>query len=146
MFDGKTLKHLKPDEVEDYRAAILRGRQLKQIDRQIEKLQQRLEQLIATTTNTTRQTSPPTPLLQGEGSNTPPFPSREGGLGGLGLSAPGSIESTTAFTDLTEQERLVKEVLAKSQELRTSLKKSADLSLRLRSGIVNVRNGHPHLQ
>jgi hypothetical protein len=22
MFDGKTLKHLKPDEVEDYRAAI----------------------------------------------------------------------------------------------------------------------------
>jgi CHAT domain-containing protein/tetratricopeptide (TPR) repeat protein len=29
-------------------------------------------------------TSPPAPLLQGEGSKTPPFPSREGGLGGLG--------------------------------------------------------------
>lgn len=29
-------------------------------------------------------TSPPTPLLQGERSQTPPFPTREGGLGGLG--------------------------------------------------------------
>ena len=29
-------------------------------------------------------TSPPTPLLAGEGSLTPPFPRREGGLGGLG--------------------------------------------------------------
>jgi hypothetical protein len=35
-----------------------------------------------------RRTSPPAPLLQGEGSkiHVPPFPSREGGLGGLGLS------------------------------------------------------------
>ncbi|GET38406.1 TIGR03032 family protein [Microseira wollei] len=34
---------------------------------------------------TTRPTSPPAPLLQGEGSNhAPPFPTREGGLGGLG--------------------------------------------------------------
>ena len=32
-------------------------------------------------------TSPPAPLLQGEGSNlTPPFPQREGGLGGLGYT------------------------------------------------------------
>ncbi|WP_341525520.1 SUMF1/EgtB/PvdO family nonheme iron enzyme [Nostoc sp. UHCC 0302] len=29
-------------------------------------------------------TSPPTPLLKGEGSSTPPFPAREGGPGGLG--------------------------------------------------------------
>ncbi|MEC5029547.1 MAG: tetratricopeptide repeat protein, partial [Oscillatoria sp. PMC 1051.18] len=29
-------------------------------------------------------TSPPTPLLVGEGSSSPPFPRREGGLGGLG--------------------------------------------------------------
>lgn len=39
MFDGKKLKHLHADEVEEYRAAILRGRQLQQIDRQIAKLQ-----------------------------------------------------------------------------------------------------------
>jgi predicted ATPase/signal transduction histidine kinase/tRNA A-37 threonylcarbamoyl transferase component Bud32 len=31
-----------------------------------------------------RLTSPPTPLLQGEGTSTPPFPAREEGLGGLG--------------------------------------------------------------
>jgi hypothetical protein len=150
MFDGKTLKHLKPHEVEDYKAAIDRGRQLKQIDRQIEKLQQQLEQL-ATTTNITGQTSPPTPLLQGEGSNTPPFPTREGRsfseeLGGLGLSDPGSIESTTAFTDLAEQERLVKQVLAKSQQLRDSLRQSGVVSQKLRTRYLNLRNGHPRLQ
>ncbi len=37
---------------------------------------------------TRRLTSPPTPLLQGEGSQTPPFPRREGGPGGLGLFSP----------------------------------------------------------
>ncbi len=39
-------------------------------------------------------TSPPTPLLRGEGSNTPPFPGREGGLGGLGQPYASSIEPT----------------------------------------------------
>ena len=34
--------------------------------------------------DTVRLTSPPTPLLRGEGSPVPPFPAREGGLGGLG--------------------------------------------------------------
>jgi acyl transferase domain-containing protein/acyl carrier protein len=43
--------------------------------------------------NTVRLTSPPAPLLQGEGSRTPPFPCREGGLGGLGLPYPNSIET-----------------------------------------------------
>ncbi|NEQ20590.1 MAG: hypothetical protein F6K28_15390 [Microcoleus sp. SIO2G3] len=164
MFEGKTLKHLKPDEVEDYKAAIARGRQLKQIDRQIKKLQQQLERLLAKTTNTTRQTSPPTPLVNkrlrplssplvgenergGEGSHTPPFPIREGGgMGGLGLSEPNSIKSKVTFTDLTEQERLVKEVLAKSQELRDSLQQSGVVSQKLRRRYLNLRNGHPRLQ
>lgn len=43
IFDGKKLKHLKDAEVESYRSAIERGRQLKQIDRQIASLQQQLE-------------------------------------------------------------------------------------------------------
>jgi len=140
MFDGKTLKHLKPDEVEDYKSAIARGRQLKQIDRQIEKLQQRLEQLIAKTNSSSgssdsSSTPNKTPLQN-------PILSTES----LQELLEGQPQSTVGLTDLAEQERLVKEVLAKSQELRTSLKKSADLSRRLRSGIVNVRNGHPHLQ
>jgi hypothetical protein len=44
--------------------------------------------------NTFGLTSPPAPLLQGEGSNSnsPPFPRREGGLGGLGLPYPNTIE------------------------------------------------------
>jgi phage shock protein A len=79
MFDGKTLKHLRADEVEDYRAAIDRGRQLKQIDRKIEKLQQRLFALITTT------------------------------------------QTKATFTDVDEQECLVKELLAQSQKLRDSL-------------------------
>ena len=48
-------------------------------------------------------TSPPTPLLQGEGSLTPPFPGREGGLGGRGLPLQGglggSIDSTDAILE-----------------------------------------------
>ena len=36
-------------------------------------------------------TSPPALLLQGEGSQTPPNPTREGGLGGLGLPDPNRI-------------------------------------------------------
>ncbi|WP_414587502.1 eIF2A-related protein [Scytonema sp. PCC 10023] len=40
-----------------------------------------------------RRTSPPTPPLVGEGRQTPPFPSREGGLGGLGLSDTKSFTS-----------------------------------------------------
>jgi putative N-acetyltransferase (TIGR04045 family) len=44
--------------------------------------------------NSVRLTSPPTPLLRGEGSRTPPFPTREGGLGGLGRLYPNSIEAS----------------------------------------------------
>jgi len=42
-------------------------------------------------------TSPPTPLLQGEGSLIPPFPRREGGLGGLGRLQPTAVEVLTAL-------------------------------------------------
>ncbi|MFB2968094.1 tetratricopeptide repeat protein [Aerosakkonema sp. BLCC-F183] len=40
-------------------------------------------------------TSPPAPLLAGEGSNTntPPFPRREGGSGGLGLAEPVALKN-----------------------------------------------------
>jgi hypothetical protein len=172
MFEGKTLKHLKSDEVEDYRAAIARGRQLKQIDRQIEKLQQRFEQLLAKTDQQRQRAdgrrqkergSVQLPIsllatdkqllvqaLYKQSSQAPVQPESESpterNLLPSAVCPLPSHQSTVGLTDLAEQERLVKEVLAKSQELRTSLKKSADLSRRLRSGIVNVRNGHPHLQ
>jgi len=44
-------------------------------------------------------TSPPTPLLQGEGSLTPPFPTREGGLGGIGLPLQGGLGGSIDSTD-----------------------------------------------
>jgi amino acid adenylation domain-containing protein/thioester reductase-like protein len=43
--------------------------------------------------DTVRLTSPPTPLLLGEGSPVPSFPCRKGGLGGLGQPYPNSIEN-----------------------------------------------------
>ncbi|HBB31849.1 MAG TPA: hypothetical protein DDZ80_05615 [Cyanobacteria bacterium UBA8803] len=136
MFDGKKLKHLKPDEVEDYRAAIDRGQQLKQIDRQIEQLQQQLEQLIGKTDSSgslskPHQTPPQNPILSTES---------------LQKSLAGQPQSTVRFNDLAEQERLVKEVLAKSQELRDAIKKSLAVSNCLRVRVTNVRNRHPGLQ
>jgi FKBP-type peptidyl-prolyl cis-trans isomerase (trigger factor) len=107
MFDGKTLKYLKPDEVEDYKAAIERGRQLKQIDRQIEKLQQ---QLLALTT-TTHHNNSPQQLAHQEVYQ----------------------QSKVTFTDMGEQEHLVKEVLAESQRERDLLRQSGLLNQWLRT-------------
>jgi len=53
--------------------------------------------------NTARDTSSPTPLLRGEGSQAPPFPGREGGLGGLGQPYPSSIEMTSTSHRLGEE-------------------------------------------
>nr|WP_269144859.1 tetratricopeptide repeat protein [Nostoc sp. WHI] len=43
------------------------------------------------------ETSPPTPLRSGEGSQVPPFPCREGGLGGLGHLQSEAAEVLTAL-------------------------------------------------
>jgi hypothetical protein len=136
MFDGKTLKHLKSDEVEDYRAAIDRGRQLKQIDRQIKKLQQQLEQLIPTTDSSGSFSTPQETPLQN------PILSTES----LQRSLEEQPETTVRLTDLAEQERLVKQVLAQSQKLRDSLRQSGVVSQKLRTRYLNLRNGHPRLQ
>jgi hemolysin activation/secretion protein len=73
--------------------------------------------------NTARDTSPPAPLLQGEGSLTPPFreekasssalpPHRgdrggwEGGLGGLGQPYPGTIESSLPSQGLGQEMKM----------------------------------------
>lgn len=165
MFDGKTLKHLKPHEVEDYKAAIARGRQLKQIDRQIEKLQQRLEQLTATTDSSsasgisTPHKSPlQIPMLPADSVERSPFFAQKisstnllgeaepgSGIGRATRSLEGQPQSTVIFTDLTEQERLVKEVIAKSQALRASLRQSVAVGKLLGARIIDLRSGHPHV-
>lgn len=132
MFEGKTLKHLKLDEVEDYRAAIARGRQIKQIDREIEKLQQQLEKLIATTDPSGSLSTPHDAPLQN------PILSTES----LQQSLEEQPQSKVTFTDAAEQERLVEEVLAKSQKLRNSLRQSSAVNQQLRAKYLNLRNGH----
>jgi hypothetical protein len=135
IFNDKTLKHLKADEVEDYRAAIERGRQLKQIDRQIEKLQQRLQTSIMDSSNrsfvsTPQETPLQVPLLHS----------------GFQRSIAESMQQSVnleKFTNLTEQERLVKEVLANSQALRASLRQSMALCRELGARNVDLRKGYP---
>ena len=139
MFEGKTLKHLKPDEVEDYRAAIARGRQLKQIDRQIKKLQQQFEQLTTT--------SDLSGSLSTQLSHHPPNPPDQRGNKSQKLASPEPKEGLLAevpFTDLAEQEHLVKEVLANSQALRAALRQSVALCKRLGARTIDLRKGHPH--
>jgi hypothetical protein len=172
MFEGKMLKHLKLDEVEDYRAAIARGRQLKQIDRQIEKLQQQLKQLSATTDQqrqkargrrqkergsvrlpisllaTDKELLVQAPYKQSSQVPVQPeseSPTEQNLLPSASSPLP-SLQSTVGLTDLAEQERLVKEVLAKSQQLRDSLRQSGVVSQKLRTRYLNLRNGHPRLQ
>ncbi len=53
--------------------------------------------------NTSRDSSPSAPLLQGEGSSVPPFPSREGWLGGLGLPYPRSVEKAGDAIRMVQQ-------------------------------------------
>lgn len=102
LFDGKTVKHLKADEVEDYRAAIERGRQLQQIDRQIKKLQQHLAQLTPTEAGLDEATAPrPHALQQAE--------------------AP----SQMLFSNLAEQEQVVKAILDRSHAIRKSLRQAS---------------------
>jgi len=140
LFNGKTLKHLKADEVEDYRAAIERGRKLKQIDRQIEKLQQRLRQQTSTTDTLSHSlvsTPQETPLQ---------IPMLAGGLERAMEESGKQPLNLEKFADLTEQERLVKEVLASSQTLRASLRQSVALCKQLGARNIDLRRGHPHVQ
>ena len=124
--------------MEDYRAAIARGRQIKQIDRQIEKLQQRL----------TQQTSPADTSSSSFPSTSQEMPPQVPMLaGGAERSPKASLEqSSVELTNLTEQDRLVKEVLASSQALRASLRQSVALGKQLGARHTDLRKGHPRVQ
>lgn len=114
IFNGKTVKHLKADEVEDYKAAIERGRQLQQIDRQIKKLQQRLAQLTPTEDEFSEATAPQPHSLQ-----------------------PAEAQSQMLFSDLAEQEQVVKAVLARSYAIRKSLQQASAMNRLIRNRRFN---------
>ncbi|MEH2078754.1 MAG: hypothetical protein V7K89_01690 [Nostoc sp.] len=135
IFNGKTLKHLKQDQLEDYRTAIARGRQLKQIDRQIQKLQQQLERLMAKTN------------LSATSSTPCQSPHQVQKLSSISVRQTLETQtlSTVKFTDLAEQELVVKQTIAKSQELRASLRQSVAVGKLLLSRTIDFRRGHSHL-
>ncbi|MBW4588661.1 hypothetical protein G7B40_015745 [Aetokthonos hydrillicola Thurmond2011] len=133
MFNGKTLKHLKSFEVDDYKAAIARGKQLKQMDCHIEKLQQQIEQLTAITHSVgsfskSRETEQ---LITRVSTDT----SRQ--------TLEQQAESTIRFTNLIEQDLLVNEVITKSQELRASLREALAFSKVLAAINLDLRNSNP---
>jgi hypothetical protein len=136
MFDGKTLKHLKPFEVDDYQAAIVRGRQLKQIDCHIEKLQQQIAKFTATShikgafSMSAKTPQQMTKFSSENGEQTPEWRS----------------ESTDGFTNLMEQDLLVKEVITKSQELRASLRQSLACSKVLAAINLDLRRSAPFVR
>jgi hypothetical protein len=135
MFNGKTLKHLKPFEVDDYRTAIIRGRQLKQIDCRIEKLQQQVNRLtkinrLASSVSTLHETSHITQFSADSCQQVLNF----------------QAESTARFTNLKEQDLLVKEVITKSQELRASLRESLACSKVLAAINLDIRKSSPFIR
>jgi hypothetical protein len=134
LFDGKTLKHLKADEVEDYKAAIERGRQLKQIDRQIVKLQQQLAQLGSASAATRDSIEP---LSTSEKPSLRAVLSQE-------KRSPEQPKQPITFTDLIEQERLVRETIRKSQALRESLHQATVRNQQLRARATHFLEGQTH--
>jgi hypothetical protein len=136
IFNGKRLKHLKPDEVEDYRAAIARGRQLQQLDRQIAKLQHQLAQSTVITESYSSQTElPPVTTFSQVAKLSAEVRSQPG-------VSPKHLPLT--FTDLAEQERFVRELLVNSQTLRKSLRESAALNQVLRAKAIAIVTGYTH--
>jgi CHAT domain-containing protein len=67
--------------------------------------------------DTIRLTSPPAPLLVGEGRKAPPFPCREGGPGGLGLPYPNSMGSGEQGRSSLEAPLLLKKALSVARNI-----------------------------
>lgn len=135
LFEGKKLKHLKLDEVEEYRGAIERGRQLKQIEHQIQKLQEQLQPMNfpadagdRALERLPRVPEAPVPIPKA------PTDELEGAIA--------ESQRSVTFTNLTEQELFVQELLAKTQALRASLRQSATINQQLRAG-MKQRQGNP---
>ena len=115
VFNGKMVKHVKDNELEDYKAAIDRGRQLKEIDRQIKKLQQQFNRL-TTSLHASEPYSPANQTTAQAATQTPKLADR--------LTGSGQPADAAELAELMEQDLLVKEIIANSQSLRASLQKS----------------------
>jgi hypothetical protein len=131
LFNGKTLKHLKPDEVEDYRAAIERGQKLKLLDRQIEKLQQQLAQLISNADSSKAAST----LLRTKSGKRATDNSEANPTNIMAEKAQNQVK----LDDIAEQERIVEELLYKSQLLRASLRQAVAIARQLGAKNIDLR-------
>jgi predicted NACHT family NTPase len=90
------------------------------------------ERLLEVLTSPPGRTSPPAPLLQGEGSKIiPPFPGREGGLGGLGLSDDELKRDYLNYLKWTEPLALMLELLEDKAQAVRVVKLALEVDLRL---------------
>lgn len=71
MFDGKKLKHLKAHEVEEYKAAIERGRQLERVDIQIRQIQQQFRKALRQAKRTHQKPEPAKGKLSSQPTRLP---------------------------------------------------------------------------
>jgi hypothetical protein len=124
LFDGKTLKHLKADEVDFYQAAVNRGRQLKQIDAQINKIQQQLRQAVKKIQRSQPQSKSQSPPDQ-QPASSPVLPESDQATT-LVPSQPTTyrLARLEDQTDQFESDRAIERLISRSQELRTLMQKT----------------------
>lgn len=125
ILDGnKKLKHLKPSEVEDYKAAIARGQQLKQIDRQISVLQQRLRQLSATAEQLSISFKPSQGKKRRQSLTIPTTSSQQ-------QVESGSLAARDVLTKLEQPDVRAEHLITESEKLRALLQQSRAQSQQL---------------
>jgi len=92
-------------------------------------------------------TSPPTPLLGGEGSKiVPPFPRREGGLGGLGLSDETLKREYLNYLKWTEPLALMLELVEDEAQAVRLVKLALEVDLRLGARLAGAVKPEWHEQ
>ncbi len=97
------------------------------------------EILLKGLTSPPRRTSPPAPLLQGEGSKSvPPFPGREGGLGGLGLSDDELKREYLNYLKWTEPLALMLELVEDEAQAVRVVRLALEVDLRLGARLVGA--------
>jgi HEAT repeat protein len=97
------------------------------------------EILLKVLTSPPRRTSPPTPLLGGEGSKiVPPFPGREGGLGGLGLSDDELKRDYLNYLKWTEPLALMLELVEDKAQVVRVVKLALEVDLQLGASLAGA--------
>ncbi|WP_416668489.1 hypothetical protein [Egbenema bharatensis] len=124
IFDGKKLKHLKTDEVETYRAAIERGRQLKQIDAEISKVQQQLWRAVKKLNRSQPQSESHSPIEQ-QPASSPAAPESDPSTATLPAQInPDHLTRPEKQPEQLDPDHAIERLISRSQELRTLMQQT----------------------